>query len=67
LGGSQTGIYPKESPGGWHILGRTPLSLFDRQKQPPVWAKPGERIQFIPIDVQQYHDWKLSQPQFVEQ
>lgn len=67
LGGSQTGIYPKESPGGWHILGRTPLSLFDRQKQPPVWAKPGERIQFIPIDAQQYHDWKPIQPQFVEQ
>lgn len=67
IGGKQTGIYPKESPGGWHILGRTPLSLFDRQKQPPVWAKPGERIQFVPIDAQQYKQWKPNQPQFIEQ
>lgn len=67
LGGTQTGIYPKESPGGWHILGRTPLSLFDRQKQPPVWAKPGERIQFVPIDARQYEQWKPNQLQFIEQ
>lgn len=65
IGGSQTGIYPKESPGGWHILGKTPLSLFDRQQQPPVWAKPGDRIQFVAIDTKQFHQWEHKQPQFI--
>lgn len=49
IGGSQTGIYPMESPGGWHILGRTPLKMFDATQNPPVWAEIGDRIKFFPI------------------
>ena len=49
IGGAQTGIYPRESPGGWHIIGQTPILLFDREKNPPVWASPGDRLKFVPI------------------
>lgn len=49
IGGSQTGIYPRESPGGWHIIGQTPISLFEAQRNPPVWASPGDRLKFVPI------------------
>jgi KipI family sensor histidine kinase inhibitor len=62
IGGSQTGIYPKESPGGWHLLGQTPLSLFNSQKERPVWGTAGERIKFVPIDLSQFMDWKAEQP-----
>ncbi len=54
IGGNQTGIYPVESPGGWRIIGRTPLKLFDMQKEPPVLLKPGTRVKFIPIDEDEY-------------
>lgn len=53
IGGSQTGIYPKESPGGWHIIGRSPLSMFDSERNPPVWAIPGDQIKFEPIDFEE--------------
>ena len=49
IGGSQTGIYPSQSPGGWHIIGRTPLVLFDAEKNPPVWASPGDSLRFVAI------------------
>lgn len=54
IGGSQTGIYPRESPGGWRILGRTPLVLFDPQRDPPVLLQPGDRVRFRPIDEDAY-------------
>ncbi|PZX54171.1 5-oxoprolinase subunit PxpB [Algoriphagus chordae] len=49
IGGSQTGIYPSSSPGGWHLIGQTPLALFDPSQDNPVFASPGERIEFLPI------------------
>ena len=58
IGGSQTGIYPAESPGGWHVIGKTPITLFDQNFNPPVFAKPGERIRFIPISRDEFD--KLS-------
>jgi KipI family sensor histidine kinase inhibitor len=54
IGGSQTGIYPVESPGGWHLIGRSPSLLFDVKSSPPVWANPGECIKFVPISKQEY-------------
>lgn len=54
IGGNQTGIYSIESPGGWRIIGRTPLKLFDMQKEPPVLLKPGMKVKFIPIDEDKY-------------
>ena len=50
IGGSQTGIYPNESPAGWHVIGRTPIQLFDVNRTPPVWALPGDQIKFVQID-----------------
>ena len=48
IGGKQTGIYPMESPGGWQLIGRTPLTLFAPGEPLPYAA--GDRIRFVPID-----------------
>ena len=50
IAGRQTGIYPLKSPGGWNIIGRTPVSLFEKEKDSPVWMKPGDSVQFYAID-----------------
>jgi inhibitor of KinA len=47
--GSQTGIYPLDSPGGWNILGRTPFTLFDVRKEQPCLLQPGNTVKFISI------------------
>lgn len=49
LAGVQTGIYPVESPGGWRLLGRTLLSLFDPQRNPPFLFAPGDEVRFVPL------------------
>lgn len=51
IGGNQTGIYPRESPGGWRLLGRTPLVLFDAARAPPALLAPGDRVRFQRIDL----------------
>jgi 5-oxoprolinase (ATP-hydrolysing) subunit B len=48
IGGTQTGIMPITAPSGWHILGRTPLDLFDPVRERPALFKPGDRIRFVP-------------------
>jgi KipI family sensor histidine kinase inhibitor len=48
IGGSQTGIYPCVSPGGWRLIGRTPLSLFDADRDPPSLLLAGDRVRFVP-------------------
>ena len=50
IGGAQTGIYPRESPGGWRLIGRTPLTLFDPQRAAPSLLAPGDRVRFVAID-----------------
>lgn len=50
IGGAQTGIYPRESPGGWRVIGRTPLALFDPLREPPALLGPGGRVRFVAID-----------------
>ena len=47
---SQTGVYPLTSPGGWNIIGRTPLSLFDPTREPPSLLAPGDLVRFVPLD-----------------
>lgn len=49
IAGRQTGIYPIESPGGWHVIGRTPLILFDPSADPPATLRPGDTVRFISI------------------
>ena len=46
IGGKQTGIYPIKSPGGWNVIGRTPLKLFDPQNNPPTLLCAGDRVRF---------------------
>jgi KipI family sensor histidine kinase inhibitor len=50
IGGAQTGIYPNDSPGGWHLIGRTPLRMFDASANPPSRLQPGDRVRFRRID-----------------
>lgn len=50
IGGAQTGIYPRESPGGWRLIGRTPLRLFDPARERPSLLAPGDRVRFVAID-----------------
>ena len=47
IGGAQTGIYPQTGPGGWRIIGRTTLVLFDPLQDPPTLLAPGDRVRFI--------------------
>lgn len=56
IGGSQTGIYPQESPGGWHSIGRTPISLFDVMAAEPSPFIAGDMIQFKAIEVAEFSD-----------
>jgi len=50
IAGSQTGIYPVDSPGGWHILGHTPLKLFDPLSENPFLFAPGDTVKFVPVE-----------------
>ena len=50
IGGAQTGIYPSELPGGWQLLGRTPLRLFDPQRDPICLLAPGDHVRFRAVD-----------------
>ena len=54
IGGAQTGIYPHELPGGWQIIGRTPLTLFDATRATPALLVPGQRVRFRAISPAQF-------------
>lgn len=54
IGGEQTGIYPMESPGGWQLIGRTPLKLFDPEQGGKRLYEAGDTIRFVPISPEEY-------------
>lgn len=54
IGGAQTGVYPLETPGGWRLIGRTPLQMFDPARAEPFLLRPGDRVHFCPIDQDAY-------------
>ena len=54
IAGRQTGVYPMASPGGWQIIGRTPLRLFDPGKDEPVLLKAGDMVQFNSISKDEF-------------
>jgi inhibitor of KinA len=56
IAGNQTGVYPIETPGGWQLIGRTPISLFNPKKSPPVLLKAGNQIRFKPISHHEYQE-----------
>jgi inhibitor of KinA len=54
IAGAQTGVYPIATPGGWRLIGRTFLKLFDLNGEPPVPLKPGDRLRFVPISEEEF-------------
>lgn len=54
IGGAQTGLYPRASPGGWRLIGRTPLRLFDPSRPSPSLLSPGDRVRFVAIDAREF-------------
>lgn len=60
IGGNQTGIYPIASPGGWQIIGRTPMVMLDVEKSPPSVANPLDKVRFVPISYEEFE--QLTRP-----
>jgi KipI family sensor histidine kinase inhibitor len=56
IAGLQTGVYPVSSPGGWNIIGRTPLVLFDPSREQPSLVQAGDTVRFTPIGVEEYEE-----------
>jgi len=54
IANNQTGMYPIASPGGWQIIGRTPLNLFAPEKKDPFLYRAGDKIKFVPISESEY-------------
>jgi inhibitor of KinA len=54
IAGNQTGIYPVESPGGWRLIGRTPIELFNPEKEPPALLQMGNYVKFVQITAQEF-------------
>ncbi|MCF6136358.1 5-oxoprolinase subunit PxpB [Pseudalkalibacillus berkeleyi] len=61
IAGSQTGIYPIETPGGWQLIGQTPSILFDIEKDPPTLLEPGDTIRFYSISLSEFKNMKEEQ------
>ena len=58
----QTGIYSREMPGGWHLLGRTPVALFDEHRDPPSYLAPGDRVRFVAIAAGDWERYASAPP-----
>jgi KipI family sensor histidine kinase inhibitor len=61
IGGNQTGVYPVDSPGGWYIIGQTPISIFNPTAEQPFIAQPLDKIRFVPIDIEKFEQLKREQ------
>lgn len=60
LAGKQTGIYPHESPGGWNIIGNSPIQMFDRNKKDPCFVNVGDKIQFFKVSLGEHELHKIE-------
>ncbi len=58
IGGAQTGVYPLMTPGGWNLIGRTPLRLFDGGSQEPALLRAGDRVTFRAINAEEFAAWR---------
>jgi len=56
IGGSQTGVYSVDSPGGWRLIGRTPVPLYEPHKETPTLLEAGNLVRFRPVDRNEYSD-----------
>ncbi len=66
IGGSQTGIYPLDSPGGWQLIGKTPVKTYDPLREPPILFEAGQYIRFVPVTEDEYYkiEDKISKGQY---
>lgn len=60
IAGKQTGIYPVDTPGGWNILGYTPLKIFESGRQPACLLEPGASVQFSPVDSHTFNHLQMQ-------
>lgn len=60
IGGSQTGIYPQQSAGGWHIIGQTPVRFFNIEHKVPCFAKSGDKLQFVAVSINEFQQMKKT-------
>jgi inhibitor of KinA len=58
IGGAQTGVYPLATPGGWNLIGRTPLRLFDAGRTEPALLRTGDRVRFRAISAEEFAAWR---------
>jgi KipI family sensor histidine kinase inhibitor len=56
LADGMSGVYPADLPGGWRVIGRTPVALFDARRDPPAYLAPGDRVRFTAIEAS---DWDV--------
>ena len=61
IAGTQTGIYPQESPGGWRLIGRTPVKLYDPHGSTPFLFAPGDHVRFVEVSHEEY--WRMAGPE----
>ena len=66
IGGKQTGIYPLASPGGWRLIGRTPVKVYDPDRETPILYKAGDYIRFYPITGQEFENIAADSDHTVE-
>jgi inhibitor of KinA len=55
IAGAQTGVYPLATPGGWRLIGWTPVALFDPARTPPALLHPGDQVRFVPVEEEATH------------
>jgi KipI family sensor histidine kinase inhibitor len=60
IAGQQTAIYPWQSPGGWHLLGRCPVPLFDARRSPPALLAPADRVVFEAVDAARFRELEAA-------
>lgn len=56
IGGNQTGLYPLDSPGGWRLIGRSPVRPYDPRRSEPILYRAGDKIRFVPIEEKEYRE-----------
>ena len=61
IANNQTGLYPKQSPGGWQIIGQTPIDVFNINREPMCLYQPGDYIKFYSITHEEFEDFKEQQ------
>ncbi len=61
IGGKQTGIYPVKSPGGWRLIGRTPVKVYDSNRKEPVLYRAGDYVRFFAISLDEYKSGKYKE------